>query len=89
VGVNGCTAVEIPESPMYTEDAWYVRKTYVALHTWTYRPEKKKKEKKNKPPLGQRLQMRQYHVSKQRPQKKKESDKAAVLISLQIMTKKR
>jgi hypothetical protein len=43
VGVNGCTAVEIPESPMYTEDAWYVRKTYVALHTWTYRPEKKKK----------------------------------------------
>jgi hypothetical protein len=50
---------------------------------------KEKKRKKNKPPLGQRLQMRQYHVSKQRPQKKKESDKAAVLISLQIITKKR
>jgi hypothetical protein len=50
---------------------------------------KEKKRKKNKPPLGQRLQMRQYHVSKQRPQKKKESDKAAVLISLQIMTKKK
>jgi hypothetical protein len=36
VGMNDCTSVEIHGSlPMYTEDAGYVRETYVAFHAWT------------------------------------------------------
>jgi hypothetical protein len=60
---------------------WYV-KVHSAYET--------KKRKKKQTPAGPALHMRQYITYPSNGlKKKKESDKAAVLTSLQIMTKKR